>query len=87
MKLKLTDIIILRELSPHKTFSEQTIEPYMQITDDLPPIVVHKKTLVLIDGFYRMFRFTHFLENLLNEIEFQKVTDESKSSSRLTKPR
>ena len=52
--MQIKNLVLQRRLNPRKKIDRDTVERYMQIIDDLPPIIVQKGTGVLIDGWHRV---------------------------------
>ncbi|MCZ6680298.1 MAG: ParB N-terminal domain-containing protein [Candidatus Poribacteria bacterium] len=52
--MQIKDLVLQRRLNPRKKIDGETVERYVQIIDDLPPIIVQGTTGVLIDGWHRV---------------------------------
>ena len=55
-KMKLSDTKIVKKYSPRKRLDEDTIKRYQEayeIGEDMPPLIVQKEKLILIDGYHR----------------------------------
>lgn len=66
MKVSVDAVKFIKELYPRDNFDNESVNSYRLSLDKLPPIVLQKDTLVLVDGYHRL--MAHRLENV-NEIE------------------